>query len=272
MSRVLVQPTPLLNPYFPKYSDETEDGLRALLSGEAVSALFGGSTPYLQADEEWPLCKTCGHTLIPYLQINLSSERTPQEFRQHLPPLESEGVTLFQIFICAEETDSGSCFEAWVMQVEEGESWLVRRVRVDADATGLDASVAHDQARASLEEDQFIPERIITEWTAGNPETEHWEAAGSGADFDEAFYEAHKPAEGLKLLGYGVRGKFYNTSSGDPLGQCTAGDGGPHFDWRCLIQLGTRDEDNPIYTTGNIYMNQCEQHPEVFEAVCSGTW
>lgn len=27
-----------------------------------------------------------------------------------------------------------------------------------------------------------------------------------------------------------------------------------------------------IYTTGNIYMNQCERHPEVFEAVCSGTW
>ncbi|OJT03274.1 hypothetical protein TRAPUB_6141 [Trametes pubescens] len=207
MSRVLVQPTPLLTPYFPKYSDERDDSLRALLSGEEVSALFGGSTPYLQADEEWPCCKTCGHTLIPYLQINLSSERTPQEFRQYLPPLDPKGTTLFQIFICAEETDSGSCFEAWVMQVEEGESWIVRRVRVDADATGLGASAAHDEARATLEEeDQFIPERVIAEWTAGNPETEHWEAAGSSADFDEAFYEAHKPADGLKLLGYGVRG------------------------------------------------------------------
>lgn len=263
--RVQVVPTPLLAPYFPKYSEGAEDSLHALLSGE-VSAVFGGSTPYLQADEEWPRCKTCGHAFIPYLQINLSSEKTPQEFRQHVPPLVPEGATLLQIFICAEETDSGSCFEAWAMQVEEGESWLVRKVHVDADATGIvTASAAHDEARAKLDEEgQLIPERVISEWAAGNPETEHWEASSS-ADFDEAFYEAHAPADGLKLLGYGVRGrsavsgartysesdtltigKFYNSTSDNALGQCTAGDDGPHFDWRCLIQLGTRDEENPV--------------------------
>ncbi|OJT13255.1 hypothetical protein TRAPUB_10190 [Trametes pubescens] len=266
--RVQIVPTPLLTPYFPKDTDGTDDGLHALLSGE-ISAIFGGSTPYLQADEDWPRCMTCGHALIPYLQISLSSEKTPQEFRQHVPPFAHEGATLLQVFICAEETDSGSCFEAWVMQVEEGESWLVRKVHVDADATELGAaSPAHDEARTKLDEEgQLIPERIISEWTARNPETEHWEVSSS-ADFDEAFYEAHAPADGLKLLGYGVRGrlaardartdrkadvllttgKYYYGTSDDGKDQCTAGDEGPHFDWRCLIQLGTRDEDNSVGT------------------------
>lgn len=94
------------------------------------------------------------------------------------------------------------------MQVE-GESWLVRQVHVDADATGVGtASAAQDEARARLEEKgQLIPERVISEWTAGNPETMHWEAC-TGADFDEAFYEAHAPVDGLKLQGYEVLGKL----------------------------------------------------------------
>ncbi|KAL1942172.1 hypothetical protein VTO73DRAFT_6236 [Trametes versicolor] len=263
---------PLLTPYFPKYSEGVDDSLYALLSGE-VSAVLGGSTPYLQADEEWPCCKTCEHALIPYLQISLSSEKTPQEFRQHVPPLVPEGATLLQVFLCVEETAAGFCFEAWLTMQVEGESWLVRQVHVHADATGVGtASAAHDEAHGRLEEKgQLIPERVISEWTAGNPETVHWEAC-TGADFDEAFYEAHAPVDGLKLLGYEVLGKYYYDMGDDGRDQCTVGDGGPHSNWRCLIQLGTRDEDNPIYAIGNLFINQCERHPEIFKAVYSGTW
>ncbi|KAI0631819.1 hypothetical protein C8Q77DRAFT_1129218 [Trametes polyzona] len=263
---------PLLTPYFPKYAEEDkEESLHALLSGE-VSAIFGGSQPYLQANEEWPRCKTCQHHLIPYLQVNISSTKTPEEFRQRLPPLSPEGATLFQIFICAEETDAGFCFEAWTMHVMEGESWLVRRVHLDPNAEGVDEeSEAHDAARAALDEEgQLIPERVIVEWTPGRQETEH-EAANEDLNFDDAYYEAHEPADGLKLLGYPIRGKYYYGTS-DPYGNCVAGDEGPHFDWRCLVQLGTRDDDNPIYTTGNIFVNQCVQHPDVLEAACSGDW
>ncbi|KAI0364634.1 hypothetical protein BV20DRAFT_974197 [Pilatotrama ljubarskyi] len=274
--------TPLITPYFPDYAEQTQtdsqDSLRALVSGD-ISAVFGGSNPYLQTGEEWPRCKHCQHTLVPYIQVNVSSERTPQAFREHVPPLQGAddgGATLFQLFICAAESDEGpTCFESWVVNYTDEhteDSWLLRRVRVDAVANGVSFGGlgAHDAVRAALEEeDLLIPERVISGWRAGTPETVHWEVADPET-FDQAFYDAHEPAEGLKLLGYPVQGKFHCTSTDD--GLCAAGDEGPHDAWRCLIQLGTREDDNPIYTVGNMFVDQCAQHPDVFEAVCSGSW
>ncbi|KAI0357207.1 hypothetical protein OH77DRAFT_1399680, partial [Trametes cingulata] len=266
---------PLITPYLPRYSDETEDSLRALVSGD-VSAVFGGSTPYLRADEEWPRCKQCQHTLIPYIQISLSSGKTPQAFRERIPPLQTDGATLFQLFICAAESDLGdSCFEHWVVQYSDehvNDSWLIRRIHVDGGDAGLASPEAEHEASNAARRGPAPPERVILEWTAGTPETAHLEE--DSGDFDDEYYAAHEPAQGLKLLGYPERGKFYCTSTDS--GECTAGDAGPHCDWRCLIQLGTQDEDNSVcrrfYTIGNMYVDQCSLHPEVFQAVSSGTW
>ncbi|KAI0667528.1 hypothetical protein C8Q78DRAFT_982223 [Trametes maxima] len=272
-------PAPLLTPYLPEYSEKDgqdgQDGFRTLFTG-SISAVRGGSCPYLQPDEAWPRCKTCQHHLVPYLQINASSPGTPEEFRERIATLipASEGArsaTLFQIFVCAVETNDGTCFEGWVNCVEEGESWLVRAVQVDADANGIEESPAREAVRVALEEEGILlPERFVVRWTPGNPETEH-EAADGYDEFGEGFYAAHEPVEGLKLLGYPIRGKYYN-SSGSTDGFCAEGNSGSHFEWQCLVQLGTREEENSLYTTGNIYLNQCALHPNVLDAVCSGDW
>ncbi|KAI0641664.1 hypothetical protein C8Q79DRAFT_1003548 [Trametes meyenii] len=269
-------PVPLLTPYLPEYLEEdSEDGLRTLLTG-SISAVRGGSCPYLRPGEAWPRCKTCRHHHVPYLQVNASSPGTPEEFCQRITTLiaENEGArapTLFQIFVCAVETDNGTCFEGWVNCVEEGESWLVRTVQVDADANGIEESPTREGVRAALgEEGIFLPEQTIVRWMPGNPETEY-EAANSDDEFDEELYGEHEPVAGLKLLGYPICGKYYN-SPGCTDTFCVEGDSGPHFKWQCLVQLGTQEEENSLYTTGNIYLNQCELHPNVLEAVCSGDW
>ncbi|KAI0327853.1 hypothetical protein GY45DRAFT_1327040 [Cubamyces sp. BRFM 1775] len=263
---------PLITPYLPQYAEgAVEDSARKLLHG-SVSAIFGGLFPFLHSDEEWPKCKECGNYLVPYLQINATSVNTPEEFRRRVPPLEPEGTTILQVLLCTTESDNGTCFEGWANCITEEESWLVRRIHFAADGHDLADPAAYESVRAELEESEeitVIPERVITGWTAGRPETEHDEGYLYKPE-DEQYYEEHEPAEGLKLLGYPIRGKYYNNTSLSD--NCQAGDAGSHDEWQCLIQLGTREEDNPIYTTGNIYVNQCALHPDSFEAVCSGTW
>ncbi|KAH9850460.1 hypothetical protein C2E23DRAFT_869922 [Lenzites betulinus] len=276
--RVVPQPPPpLLTAYFPEYTEDTAHPLRALLAG-TVSAIRGGSHPYLAPGEDWPRCQRCAHPLIPYLQINLASETTPTQFREHVhaaaPAGEGAGE-LWQLFVCAAETNAGFCFEAWTMQQAEGdgdgEPWLLRTVRVDpasANAEDEGEDEAHEAVRATLADaDEILPEQVIAAWMAGREETVDVE---SYWDYPEGFYEEHEPAEGLKLLGYPVLGKYYYSAR--DIDQCKVGDDGPHFDWRCLVQLGTREEDNPFFTTGNIFIDQCERHPQVLDAVVAGTW
>ncbi|KAI0764233.1 hypothetical protein BD413DRAFT_483183 [Trametes elegans] len=264
---------PLITPYFPEYAVGGETGLRALLGGTA-SALLGGTNAYLLPAEPWPRCKTCGNALLPYLQINVAAETTPGAFRARIPPLREPGAgaTLFQVFVCVAETDDGSCFEGWMLCTTEGDSWLVRTVPVDVgvDVGKLErALAAHGEVRDALaQEALFVPERVIARWNAGNPETMHDEVVW---DYDDAYYAAHEPAEGLKLLGYPTLGKYQSRPIYSD-GQCAAGDDGPHPDFSCLIQLGTRDEDNPLYTVGNTFIDQCDKHRDVFEPVCAGTW
>ncbi|KAI0325545.1 hypothetical protein GY45DRAFT_1330162 [Cubamyces sp. BRFM 1775] len=268
---------PLVTPYFPHFRADSlcspGADTAALLDG-TISAVCGGLSPLLRKDEEWPQCKECGNPLVPYIQINVSPAcaGTPKAFQQAVPPLEPEGATFLQVLICSMTTDFGTCFEGWVNCITEGDSWLVRRVSFAADFHDLADAATHKSICERLEEDEDItvlPERVISEWTAGNPEAEHREGWLYAAE-DQEWYAEHQPAEGLKLLGCPVRGKYYNYTSA-PDG-CTEGNAGAHESWRCLVQLGTREEDNPVYTTGNIFVHQCTLHPDVFEAVCSGTW
>ncbi|KAJ3005731.1 hypothetical protein NUW54_g4212 [Trametes sanguinea] len=257
---------PPLTPYFPEYSEDVADSRRALLNG-SISAVVGGHSPLLKKGEAWPRCNTpnCNRYLIPYIQISLSSAHTPAEFRQCLSPIDSEGTTLFQVFVCAATTDSGTCFEAWVNCTMEGNSWLVRKVHFAADGHDVEDDTRYDAVRAEMQESGEeiieIPERVVSEWTAGPQERytedecfsdDEDEEGDEDEDGDEEEEEdggrpdrAGCPKKGLKLLGYPTRGKYYSSTSPDGSDSCEAGDAGPHAEWRCLIQLGTRDEDNP---------------------------
>ncbi|KAI8974269.1 hypothetical protein BD414DRAFT_539859 [Trametes punicea] len=284
---------PPLTPYLPLYADGVQDGSRALLDG-SISAVVGGSLPLLKVDEDWPRCKTCDSHLVPYLQISVSCPHTPKEFRHYVRPLQPEGTTLFQIFVCATVTDDGTCFEGWVNCVTEGESWLVRTVHFAVDGHDLADPASHDSIRSALEEDEdvlVVPERVISRWTPGKPEA-FFEETPTGddeeddddaedyqdedEDEDDSAREGrqHLPVKGLKLLGYPVQGKYYNSSS-EECEACEASGASndvTHNKWCMLVQLGTQEEDNPLYTTGNIFLQQCTMHPNVFEAVCSGNW
>ena len=79
----------------------------------------------------------------------------------------------------------------------------VRLGRVVADPA------SYESVRTELEESEeitVIPERVIAGWTAGRPETEHDEGYLYKPE-EEKYYEEHEPAEGLKLLGYPIRGQ-----------------------------------------------------------------
>ncbi|KAL7282915.1 hypothetical protein ACG7TL_002332 [Trametes sanguinea] len=332
--QIIESEPPPLTPFFPEYSEDASDSRRALLDG-SISAIVGGHSPLLKKGEKWPRCNTpdCNHYLIPYIQISLSSTQTPAEFRRCLSPIEQEGTTLFQVFVCAAMTDSGTCFESWVNCVMEGESWLVRKVHFAADGHDVEDDAHYDTVRSEMEESGEeiveIPERVVAEWKAGPQERytedecfsdeEDEDEGDADADDDDLGEEddtctdrAGCPKKGLKLLGYPTRGtvhlvctdlswrltfragKFYNSTSPGGNESCEAGDAGPHYEWRCLIQLGTRDEDNPVclaylepcwqtltlanirslqmYSCGNIFLNQCTLHPDSFEAAISGTW
>ncbi|CDO71895.1 hypothetical protein BN946_scf184940.g42 [Trametes cinnabarina] len=290
-------PPPHLTPYFPEYSQDVTDSRRALLDG-SISAIVGGRSPLLKAKEEWPRCKTpeCNHYLVPYIQISLSSTRTPEEFRQYLSPIDAEGTTLFQLFVCAKVTNGGTCFEEWTGCHMEGESWLVRKVHFAADGRDVEDDAHYNDVRAAMETEDDgeeevidIPEQVVSTWKAGPFERDvedlwcssdeeeegdgvHESEGGDEENEDPRAGGVHNPHKTLKLLGYPLTGKYYSTTSPNGMGNCESGNGGPHCNWRCLIQLGTRVDDNPMYSAGNIFLNQCIQHPDSFESAISGTW
>ncbi|KAI9058060.1 hypothetical protein FKP32DRAFT_1298327 [Trametes sanguinea] len=71
-----------------------------------------------------------------------------------------------------------------------------------------------------------------------------WERSRS-TSFRE-LYEAHKPLEGLKLLGHAVLGKLQSSPGGEDADCCAACavDRHPSFgrDRRCIVQLGTNSD------------------------------
>ncbi|OSD03242.1 hypothetical protein PYCCODRAFT_1434657 [Trametes coccinea BRFM310] len=285
----------LITPYLPVYSEPIHDTqnndkpnlLAGLLAGD-FSALYGGSHPALKADEKWPRCETCANRtpLVPYLQINLSTECTPAEFRNLVPPLRPDGVTLFQVFVCtAYGENPGNCFEDWISGAAEGKAWLVRVVHFDGDADGLLASEAAEfqEAQRSLVTELVPTQRIVATWTPENPEVPHRETLFQlgCTDYDEEFYDAHEPVSGLKLLGHAILGMVENLpGDGDQEEGCSScnADHSPDSAWsfRCLVQLGTDVVDDcdesEFMTSGNTYVLQCTRHPYVFQGGRSFSW
>ncbi|KAI8968687.1 hypothetical protein BD414DRAFT_541342 [Trametes punicea] len=202
-----------------------------------------------------------------------SCPHTPKEFRHYVRPLQPEGTTLFQIFVCATVTDDGTCFEGWVNCVTEGESWLVRTVHF-----AWTDMISPIQRRTILSEVRSRKMRTFSD-AHGDDEEDDDDAEDyqdEDEDEDDSAREGrqHLPVKGLKLLGYPVQGKYYNSSS-EECEACEASGASndvTHNKWCMLVQLGTQEEDNPLYTTGNIFLQQCTMHPNVFEAVCSGNW
>lgn len=205
-------PPRFITPYFPIFSavQDTSPDIAT------VSAIFGGSFPVFHSDEEWPLCSACGGPLVPFIQINASSPETPAEFTACLgisDPLNEreEGpasrMTLFQLFICAEETVNGTCFEGSALGATAHNSWMVRVAHFNpAGASGheIASEVTHALSKAVTERGLVLTERTVIGWKLGHPEMEDWETMDD--DFDEELYKTHAPAAGLKLLGFPMRG------------------------------------------------------------------
>ncbi|KAI0641670.1 hypothetical protein C8Q79DRAFT_988709 [Trametes meyenii] len=293
----LTLPCELTIPHFPNYRDGHMDGassyiaelfnLAALAAGD-ISSIFGGTLPILNEGEAWPRCASCARPLSPYLQVNASSVHTPEEFRAVLFELEDcparhkEGsgdlTPLFQVFLCTKGGRDFSCLEQSASGAVSTPAWLIRCAKISTrSATGIPralASAENTTAWGSIDPDFSLPQRVISSWTAGNPEAlaiEALDELDDIGDYDGAFFEAHGPASGLKLLGNAVLGKV-NNISGPLNGRCTEGAGddldadGGHWDYRCLVQLGTPQlaGDHNFSTTGNIWVYQCKQHPDVF--------
>lgn len=199
----------LTTPYLPEFSDtpstDEPSKLTSLLAGD-FSALLGGTHAMLQEDEEWPHCKMCGRPLVPYLHINATTAHTPAEFRAHLdhPPPHPDATTLFQVFICTGPGRNGSCLEDWTSGAHPGEAMRARLVHCGSQTTVR--TIENPEALAGAR--GVIPQRVISEWTPGNPEVPHFEMLDlmDGVEYDEDFYDAHEPAGGLKLLGNAVLG------------------------------------------------------------------
>ena len=100
----MAEDTPTLDlstPYFPVFAHPSSTP-KSILDPD-VSAILGGSTPALHPTTSWPRCGECGEPLIPYIQINLASPRTPAEFRARFSGVAvEEGETpILQVWVCA---------------------------------------------------------------------------------------------------------------------------------------------------------------------------
>ncbi|RPD67388.1 hypothetical protein L226DRAFT_529739 [Lentinus tigrinus ALCF2SS1-7] len=253
----------LVMPYFPVFP---KNPASTDVLDPSVSAILGGSNPILLPGEEWPRCGNCeDNILIPYIQINVSSPQTPEEFRQKVGVEAKPGHTvLLQVFICAED-GTAECFEQRLVGAYD-DAFLLRVIQIPPDSAN---TAAVEATRAELDEDRFfIAPRVISGWTPGNPELLH-EAVNNEIEPDDPQYLEHAPAPGLKLLGQPVQGKYYTSI----LDQCPK----PvlreqDHNTRCLLQLGTDSEDGPVFTTGNTWIEQCTVHPEVLSMTIGGDW
>ncbi|EIW53018.1 uncharacterized protein TRAVEDRAFT_67328 [Trametes versicolor FP-101664 SS1] len=266
----------LTTPYFPEFSDlpstDEPSNLASLLAG-VFSALLGGAHAMLQEDEEWPHCKMCGRPLVPYLQINATTAHTPAEFRAHLdcPPSRTDAATLFQVFICTGPGRNGSCLEDWTSGAHPGVAMRARLVHCGSQTAVRPIETPEALAGAR----GVLPQRVISEWTPGNPEVPHFEMLDmmDGGEYDEDFYDAHEPAGGLKLLGNAVLGKVQNFP--DTNGRPPHGEAEGYLCYRSLVQLGTDDGDMSDYTfvtVGNVFVLQCKTHPDNFQPGRSFSW
>ncbi|KAJ7361214.1 hypothetical protein DFH08DRAFT_843476 [Mycena albidolilacea] len=231
------------------------------------SIVIGGSTMYLSPDEAWPTCDTCSSPLVPFVQMNVSSENTPDAFRARFLSVPSAGgnlATMVQLFVCRDY----DCFEGAVMQEEC--SWILRLATVPLVPPPSNAPHLAE-GRTKIENGGgFLPPQLVETWTAGKDETLHWELDVGVRDYSDEFYNLHEPERGLKLLGHSERGKYHYE------GDCAAGDCAAKQ--RELIQLGDQncwDADEALGIMGllgNVWIQQCETHLDQLTLGMSGTW
>ncbi|KAJ7104386.1 hypothetical protein B0H15DRAFT_766310 [Mycena belliarum] len=237
------------------------------------SMVIGGSVMYLNPDEAWPTCPTCTHPLVPLVQLNVSSENTPDSFRAHIPGVVASGqslATMIQLFVCP----AYDCYDTSITYSTDTRSWILRIATVPASPPAFSESHL-EEARAKIEQGYgFMPVRMVETWVAGKEETLHQELMWDQDDSEE-FYAAHEPEHGLKLLGHTVRGKYYCSND-----ECPRAGTHAHPSRRELIQLGDRfsfgEEDEEALALmamlGNTWIEQCIEHPEVLTLTMSGDW
>ncbi|KAJ7892740.1 hypothetical protein B0H14DRAFT_956089 [Mycena olivaceomarginata] len=220
------------------------------------SMLIGGSTMYLSPDEAWPTCVTCSEPLVPLVQMNVSSEGTPDAFRALIPsvaPAGSSLATMVQLFVCRDH----DCYEEATMDMD-ARSWNVRLATVPLVPPPSNAPHLLE-ARTEIENGEgFLPAQLVETWTAGKEETWHWERMMG--DASDEFYCAPRARRGDETAW--------------PLGPrqiqlCTGR--------RELIQLGDRDcwqENRPfgiMGLDGNIWIDTLVD-PEVLTLGMSVTY
>ncbi|KAJ7790577.1 hypothetical protein B0H14DRAFT_2939193 [Mycena olivaceomarginata] len=236
----------LTQSFIPVYADPTVKQL-----GDC-SMIIGGAILYLKPDEAWPHCATCGHPLVPLVQLNASNQ-----------------ATMFQLFVCPQE----ECYNTSTGYSTDTRSWLVRVATVPIIVSPVDGT-ARSAARAKIEQSTgFLPVHVVEAWAAGKEETLDQELCWDQDDSEE-FYAAHEPESGLKLLGHTVRGKYYCSDD-----ECPRAGPHKHPSRRELIQLGDLHcewgEDEALgmmATLGNTWIEQCVDHPEVLTLTMSGNW
>ncbi|KAJ7771827.1 hypothetical protein B0H16DRAFT_1305838 [Mycena metata] len=261
----------LARSFLPVYASETSEPQSVALGDNGDSMIIGGAIMYLNPGETWPTCATCNHPLVPLIQINVSSERTPETFRALIPsvvPVGGSLATMVQLFVCPQF----DCYDTSITYSTDTRSWLLRVATVPIAFPSDEPQLV--EARAKIEQGPgFLPAHLVETWVAGKEETLH-EALDWGQDDSEEFYAAHEPEPGLKLLGRSTRGKYYCSTDHCPRG-------GPHHahpSSRELIQLGDRftceweELDAFLGTLGNSWIEQCVEHPEVLTLSMSGDW
>lgn len=189
-----------------------------------VSAILGGDSIYLRDDEDWPTCPTCSCALLPILHLKLLSPNLPQEFRPLFSHHEESSAPILQFLICSDS----ECFETTVIQEES--AWLMRIISsaaadilcVNLSGSSLlsDRSIALDDPaikenrkvihRYLSESALFKPQTVITRWNQAKREMVDYEDLSFIPDVSDEFFEEHKPLEGVKLLGYPIKGSLFN--------------------------------------------------------------
>ena len=188
--------TYLQQSFNPVYASETPSSADI---GEN-SMLIGGSSVYLSPNEPWPTCATCSQLLIPLIQLNVSSQSTPETFRSLLPSVLPHGqalATMLQLFVC--RTGDSECYTHSLLYSTTTRSWIFRVA---------DVALTPSDAPQVL---PFLPLRLVETWAPGKEETIHEELMWDQDDSEE-FYEEHEPAPGLKMLGHSVRGTWISWS------------------------------------------------------------
>ncbi|MBD3191901.1 MAG: DUF1963 domain-containing protein [Candidatus Heimdallarchaeota archaeon] len=204
--------------------------------GSLTNSKLSG-TPYLQKNEQWPVCKQCGYPLQLFLQLNISE--LPSAFYDRIGFTEG----LVQLFYCTnpEELDNG--FEAFAP------STLVRI---------LFPKEKGKKVPLPAIENYFPPKKIV-DWKALKelPHIEElWELGVELKEEEERQLEEFElTLEGDKLGGwpYWIQGPYYPSCK-----KCGR-------KMRMLMQLDSKDNLPYMFGDAGIgHIFQCEKHKKIF--------